>query len=395
MGMVKNIAVKDIDFWLENFRHGSQLNQKSAFNELKNLKSFVALKKSIEKNGFIKNHLITVSPNTSNLARFTAYDGNRRLAALKELSETENKKQFDTVDVYVEDNKAIINQIIQLEHGSTQASKQPWGAVQKARHALSEIKQDCGSIENTPIIQALVVIEQVRGKNLNSKYPITTMVRIWDQLKDALNIVVKSPENITIGNEDALRVIIEDISDRQKINSRLLNSSSDVKEYIQAVVSGNKYQHKGRYDKWDNNTEQLLFPPEEDGNTLLLQLKTLELIDTQAYYELSETGVHERPFMLCMALRSVLDTLHKAINDKSDNKQYNLSKQTISSYINTYGSSKDMKRITGLHAMYTSITDISHNCNYQQKNYANTLNSSNLDDMHTLVAVMLAAYENK
>ena len=102
MGEIREVKVSDLLFWLENFRFREAKSQEQASENLCRTKNFDALVDSIKKYGFQANELLTVSPSPKQAGKYCVYDGNRRLAAVKQIPEIETLQVW-----FEEDTEAL------------------------------------------------------------------------------------------------------------------------------------------------------------------------------------------------------------------------------------------------------------------------------------------------
>ena len=323
MGEIREVKVSDLLFWLENFRFGEAKSQKEALENLRTTKNFKGLVDSIKKYGFQANELLTVSPISKQPGKYLVYDGNRRLAAVKQISEIE------TLQVWVEEDTEALRAILNRAHSSGDpAGHLGWTAVQQARRDRSlfdkAIKTD---LSDNAV--ALNIIEIATGESLGIYFPITTFVRVllgYSEFKNKFGI---NKNGTKIEKKENIKSIVKDIGDK-KINSRNINTRENITQYIDNLLAGMSQEDRCRL-RDDNETEEEISEEEEQSPTRLLkpsQLRKLRhLIKNQAFIkEMEQAPIGKYPHLLFFALRAILDTLRNILDDpdKKHPKAFNV-----------------------------------------------------------------------
>lgn len=329
MGKIVKVPVSNLMFWLENFRFGEAVDQRDALKKLKSTKNFDALVSSIEKYGFQYNNLLTVSPDKQNQEKYLVYDGNRRLAAVKQIPTIKD------LSVYVETDRAALNAILDREHNSSaKAGRLRWTSVQQARRQKALHSQDLTKVLSTNAI-CLNIIETSTGESLDSNFPLTTFSRLYESYKGFNTKLDIRNDGEHVGKTDEIKKMANDI-EQSKINSRNINTTENINQYMKALLSGKSQEERTNLTD-DNSSEEEVESEEEQHPTRLFRPTMLDKLkphikNQEFMYELGRAPINRYPHLLFLGLRCVLDTLHN-INKNTLVSPKSLSSNDIEKYI--------------------------------------------------------------
>ena len=328
MGKSKIVKVSDLLFWLDNFRFEKAESQDDAFEKLRKTDNFKALVDSIKEHDLQGNETLTVSPDDEESGKYRVYDGNRRLAAIKENS------SIETIRVWVEDKpSAKLEAILSRAHISGDPAGQlKWTPVQQARRDKLLFNEKIKSNLSGNAV-ALNIIEKATGEELANNFPITTFDRLFRDPEFCSKFEIDSNRMI-VGKKDEIKKVIRDINDK-KINSRSLNTKSSRLKYIDSLFDkkaqkslSNGSEHKGKKQK-DSDQIHLLGQP---------QLDELEALIENPYFikELKRARIDKYPHLLFFSLRAILDTLENILHNPRNPRPGALSADDAEKYLHQH-----------------------------------------------------------
>ncbi len=316
MGKIITVNVGKLEFWLENYRFGEAKNQKDALRKLENTQHFDALVESIKTHGFQYNNLLTVSKDQTNPDRYLVYDGNRRLAAVKQIH------KINTLRVYIESDRKALNAILVREHSNAPDGRLRWTYVQQARWEKALYEQ--GFVESiTDRARCLDILEAAQDGRLDSAFPLSTFERLYSEhFKQQFGVDIDA-DRLTVRKKDEINNIIKDIQD-QKITSRNINTSDNIEQYLKRLLAGQSQDERTHLD--DDYADEEDFRGDEEQNPTRLFLPT-EINDLKHHIgiknrylvqELERAPISRYPHLLTLATRAVLDTLRNIDKDESN-----------------------------------------------------------------------------
>jgi len=305
MGIIINVDVNTLRYWESNYRFGTARNQKEAEKLLKKSKNFDDLVLSIKELGLLNNNLITISKDKQNEGFNLVYDGNRRLAAIRQLN-------IKKIQAYLEEDQVKLNAILQLEHTGHSAGRQKWTQIQQARYDKDRFEQKLDNKIKRNVV-SLAIIEKTLNDHVKNDFPLTTFQRIinYEDIRKKLGIISSNElHKIKINKQGEIIKIIEDINDGS-INSRNLNTKDNIILYIDRLLAGlNKEKRTDLKEdvsdddiSEDDNYSNRLFNKEELKN-LNNHIKNKRFLD-----ELEDASIKKYPHLLRLATRATLDTL--------------------------------------------------------------------------------------
>lgn len=266
----KNIAIKDLSLWGENARFPEEYFKKTD-EEL--IEYFLSDKKFDIKNMaeeivkdfdiplFTVEPLIVVKIDDQNIV----YEGNRRLTAYKLLTKPNLAKKKEDIELFLKLNKKIgidenyeipvsissnledIYRIIDRKHNKNNNEKS-WTSVERVHFAVRRkkgITRDFFKVEMSKEVKKLELPEDVKFTVLGKGYE-TTFWRIIENssVKQKICFEVMEDGKLNIKNNEnfkkGLKIIVYNIWKKvdfsnQKVDSRGLNKSSQIKEYSERI----------------------------------------------------------------------------------------------------------------------------------------------------------------
>ena len=248
-----NIEIIDISRILldrENPRHDSLESDQKVIETLCKSEKIANLAKDIANNGLspVGAFCVMKLDPTDPQSMYVAKDGNRRLCALKlltdpELAPTSNRKMYETlaekwtpitqVRCWVSDNQNDIKHWLKRIHGGEEngIGQRTWSARQKARHSGTESKEHLAlEFLEWGVARSLIAEEESNRK-------ITTVSRFIANsiLRKALGLDVGDNNELTTFKEDgeldllAKKFFSDLVQPQPKVNSRA--NTSDIERY--------------------------------------------------------------------------------------------------------------------------------------------------------------------
>ena len=332
MGEIREVKVSDLLFWLENFRFGEAKSQEEAFANLCATNRFKHLVDSIKKYKFQASELLTVSPDNENPGKYVVYDGNRRLAALKQFPEIKK------IPVNVEEDPDALEAILSRAHnGSDPAGHLRWTAVQKARRDKLLYDKEGGDNLSKRAI-ALNIIESATGKEWEGDFPISTFVRLFDY-PDFFDKFGIEKDGTKVKKTNEIKMIIKDIND-DTVNSRILNEKEDRIKYINSLFDE---KSKAKWQDLLNDIKPKKKDKKKEGKNRKGLLKEQQLDELKALIknpsfinELERASTNRYPHLLFFALRAILDTLENIKNGQESQSPDTLSANNAMGYIDEH-----------------------------------------------------------
>ncbi len=361
MGKIIEVKVGDLKLWLENYRFGKARNEQEALKNLQDTRHFNDLVNSIREHGFQLNNLLTVSQDQQDKSKYLVYDGNRRLAAVKQIPEIRD------LSVYEESDKDALNAILAREHSNDPAGRLKWSSVQQARWEDALSRQ--GLTDNVPDAAKCLRMLESTGETLESNFPLTTFERIYgsSDFSDRFNV---SDDWTKVTETEELRGIIEDIK-AGKINSRNLNTTENISEYLSRLFDGQPQNERTSLVD-DNETDEEVMDEEEANPTRLFRPSEFDIFagyleNDDMMRELNRASIMRYPHLLSLATRAILDTLRN-IAQKDLSMPKALGKNDISTYIKN-----DNKLKVKLETIVDGLSESAHNL--QVKRTAHHINN--------------------
>ncbi|OIM22423.1 hypothetical protein ATX60_09620, partial [Oenococcus oeni] len=249
MNTRETINIKDLTNMIDNPRTGKVENEEDEIKSIyeMNPRKLVNLAKAIAENGYENAYtVIIVKDKNKNIV----YDGNRRLAALKLLLNTEDydflrtsdKKTLiklrkehvipDSIEVVVKGKKQAL-QYMKLSHGyqGTGSEHENWDSVSKQRFSTLFGEEE-------PII---ILIDEFKSKfneEITNILPNTTITRILSNsaVKNKLNIDINKRKQYSKKELETIKLVLEKAknisSDHGQKASRFLNTDKQIKKYL-------------------------------------------------------------------------------------------------------------------------------------------------------------------
>ncbi|MDA8273002.1 MAG: ParB/Srx family N-terminal domain-containing protein [Deltaproteobacteria bacterium] len=254
-----NISVNDLFLDTDNPRISSQQDENSCIETILNMNEghILNLAEDIAKNGLrVENIIVSEQGGGSTGNKWIVRDGNRRITAIKLLSDPSKapnkrlqdkfykiKKQYNNFPTSVEcteytDERELLDVLFSRHGGANNGVGQiEWGAMAKAKY--SEKIQ-----ENNPNIKVLNFLRWAKEYgNIESddNFAITTLLRIMSQENlGRIGFDLKGDDIILVGNADiAFEIVNRIISDIKSeiATSRTLNTVKHQKDYIDELCN--------------------------------------------------------------------------------------------------------------------------------------------------------------
>lgn len=225
-GIIKKISINKISNYFDNPRHAEGKNEIDTLKKLFNsvgVQYMINLADDIQKNGLLGNQQIVVVPSLGE-ARYTVYEGNRRIAAIKLLLNPDSFVFLDKASIekaksiaqkssvpkmincYVTDEKEAFF-IMERTHSGEDRGRgvKQWNPREKEAF---KVRQNKNKTKEISYLIDIKIREYFEGFDITSILPFTTIQRIFNnpRVKNKIGLIVSDETTFTL---ERMHTVIE------------------------------------------------------------------------------------------------------------------------------------------------------------------------------------------